>query len=264
MITLAVEAARRAGQVLVESFGRASLEVHEKGEADFVTEVDRRAEDTVREFLAAELPEHGFLLEEGGAIRPEAEYQWVVDPLDGTTNYIHRYPFFSVSIALRKKGETILGVVYDPIRSECFTAEKGEAARLNGIPVGVSRAESLRTALVCTGFPFRIRERLDAYLGAFRAVFLACGGMRRDGSAALDLAYVACGRYDAFWELGLKPWDTSAGALLVECAGGRVTDFHGGGEAIAGGDIVASNGAVHEALVGLLRGAFPERPLDAT
>src|SRR5436190_6115976 len=261
MITLAEEAARRAGQVLVESFGRASLQVEEKGEADFVTEVDRRAEDSVRELIEAERAEHAFMLEEGGTTRPEAEYQWVVDPLDGTTNYIHRYPFFSVSIALRKKGDTLLGVIYDPIRHECFTAEKGDVARLNGVPIGVSRTPALRTALVCTGFPFRIRDRIDAYLAAFRAVFLASGGLRRDGSAALDLAYVACGRYDAFWELGLKAWDTSAGALLVASAGGRVTDFHGGGDAITGGDIVATNGAVHEPLVALLRGAFPERPV---
>ena len=256
MITLAQEAAKRGGEVLRQNFGRANPTVRRKGEADFVSEVDHRSEEAIRSFLEAELPDHDFLLEEGGASGKGSEYEWVVDPLDGTTNYIHRLPFFSVSIALRHRGVTVLGVVYDPLRGEMFTAEGGEPARLNGIAVSVSSAGSLGEALVCTGFPFRSREWLDSYLSCFRTIFLGSAGMRRDGSAALDLAYVAVGRYDAFFELGLKPWDTAAGSLLVSRAGGMVTDFHGGDGAVEGGDIIATNGRVHAEILSVTSAVF--------
>jgi myo-inositol-1(or 4)-monophosphatase len=259
MIDIAQEAARRAGEVLRESFGRASIAVERKGQADYVTEVDRRAEEVIREFLSKELPGHGFLLEESGASGEAADHVWVVDPLDGTTNYIHRYPFFSVSLGLRRRGETVLGVVYDPMRNEMFTAEAGEKTRLNGVEMRVAPTPGLAQALVCTGFPFRNREWLDLYLESFRGVFLGASGVRRDGSAALDLAYVAAGRYDAFWELGLQPWDTAAGSLLILGAGGRVTDFHGGASWLDG-DIVASNGRVHDDMLAVLRRVFVERP----
>ena len=264
MITLAKEAARRAGDVLLRNFGRASLTVESKAANDFVTEVDREAEDVIRGFLHEELPDHAFLLEEGGAIGAGSDWEWVVDPLDGTTNYIHRYPFFSVSLGLRHKGETVLGVIYDPLRHEMFSAEKGEGATLNGVPIAVGKTERLAQGFLCTGFPFRSREWLDAYLACFREMFLASSGMRRDGSAALDLAYVAAGRFDAFWELGLKPWDMAAGALLVREAGGRTSDFHGGDDFFHGGDIVASNGRIHEEILAVTRRVFASgRPRGA-
>ena len=256
MMTLAQEAAKRAGEVLREHFGRASIAVSAKGPADYVTDVDRRAEDVIRAFLEAELPGHAFLLEEAGAHGPPSDYEWAIDPLDGTTNYIHRYPFFSVSLGLRHRGAPVLGLVYDPLRGEMFTAEKGEGAHLNSVALSVSRTPELRGALVCTGFPFRSRPHLDPYLDCFRQVLLAAGDLRRDGSAALDLAYVAAGRYDAFWELGLKPWDTSAGCLLVAEAGGRVTDFHGGSGAVDGGDVIASNALVHGEILAVTSNVF--------
>jgi myo-inositol-1(or 4)-monophosphatase len=256
MITLAEEAAKRGGDVLRENFGRASLQVTEKTASDFVTEVDLQAEEAIRSFLASEAPDHATLMEESGRSEQRSDFEWVVDPLDGTTNYIHRYPFFSVSVALRHKGEVIAGAVYDPMRREMFTAEKGEPTRLNGVPIDVARTEGLDRALVCTGFPLRIKDWLDLYLESFREIVLGSAGVRRDGSAALDLAYVAAGRFDAFWELGLKPWDTAAGALLVTQAGGEVTDFHGGPDAVDGGDILASNRRIHPEVLAILARVF--------
>lgn len=260
MIALAEEAARQAGEVLRSHFGRSELGVKRKARADYVTDVDRRAEEVIRELLEREVPEHSLLLEESGASGSGSDYQWIVDPLDGTTNYLHRYGFFSVSIALRHRTNVILGVVYDPLRGEMFSAEAGEPARLNGVDIHCSDQASLDDALICTGFPFRSRDRIDAYLACFREVFLASGGMRRDGSAALDLAYVAAGRFDAFWELDLKPWDIAAGSLIVEQARGRVSDLRGGTSDLEQGWILASNGRIHEALVALTAKAFPAGP----
>ena len=259
MITLASEAARRAGEVLMASYGSSQHRVEQKGQADFVSEVDRAAEAVVLETLQRECPDHGFVLEESGRLDAERDFVWIVDPLDGTTNYLHRFPFFSVSVGLAHKGEVVLGVVYDPLRNELFSAEKGDGLRLNGLELRVSRNDADR-ALISTGFPFRVRQHLDSYLGLFKDVFEAVSGVRRAGSAALDLAYVACGRVDGFFELGLSPWDVAAGSLLVQEAGGQVSDFHGGTAFLWEGDIVASNGRLHETLVERTRRHYPVRP----
>jgi len=258
MRTLAETAARNAGEVILASFGRASLQVEKKGVADFVTEVDRAAEAEIRQTLAEACPDHGFLLEEGGEVAGKSDAVWYVDPLDGTTNFIHRFPFFSVSLGLVKAGEVVVGVVYDPLRNEMYSAEKGGGTWLNGIAVKVSKAAALDAALLGTGFPFRAREHLDTYLDLFKRIFLGAAGVRRAGSAALDLAYVACGRTEGFFELALSPWDVAAGSLLVREAGGRVSDFHGGEGYLHGGDIVASNGSIHEELLVRTRAVYPE------
>lgn len=260
MVTLAQEAARRAGSILLEHFGRSSLSVEEKAPNDYVSDADRRAEEAIRKLFAEEAPDHALLMEESGS-HGQSDWEWVVDPLDGTTNYIHRYPFFCVSLALRHRGRTVLGVVYDPLRAEMFTAEDGEPTRLNGVPVPTTRRREVSRSLVSTGFPFRLRHHLEAYLRAFHRVQLAVGDQRRDGSAALDLAYVATGRCDAYWELGLKPWDTAAGALLVRAAGGVVSDFHGGEAYDDGGDIVAGDDLTHAAILAVTREIFAARPI---
>ena len=267
MITLAQEAAKQAGEVLRGQFGRASLGVESKGPGDYVTEADRRAEDAIRELLETEAPEHGWVFEESGARAGTSDYTWVVDALDGTTNFIHRYPFFAVSIALLHRGRSVLGVVFDPMRGEMFTAEDGDATRLNGIATSVSPRDELGEALLGTGFPLRSPDLLSRYLEAFEALFLRSAGMRRGGAAALDLAYVAAGRLDGFWELGLAPWDTAAGEVLVRSAGGQVSDL--GGDApsspstpeTAGSsvDIVASNGRIHDKILEVTRRVFRQR-----
>jgi myo-inositol-1(or 4)-monophosphatase len=257
LLNTAVKAARKAGNII----NRASLDidllqVSAKGQADFVTEVDKAAEQAIIDILSQAYPDHGFIAEESGTHRPagSSDFTWIIDPLDGTTNFIHGFPQYAVSIACQQGDQIVHGVVYDPSRNDLFTATRGRGAFLNERRIRVSRRTQMRESLIGTGFPFRDLARLDQYLDIFKRVTAATAGIRRPGSAALDLAYVAAGRYDAFWEFGLSPWDMAAGMLLVTEAGGLVTDENGGNQALQTGNVVAGNPKIHESLLRLVRG----------
>lgn len=246
----AVEIAREAGRILCEEFQK-PLKIAYKGEADLVTQADKRSEAEIVSRLKEYFPEHAVAAEEGSGREIESEFRWHVDPLDGTTNFAHGYPCFSVSIALAR-GETLLaGVVFNPFYDELFAAARGEGATLNGEPIRVSRIPSLESSLLCTGFPVKKRGQAHANIEYYRDFTLKSHGVRRDGSAALDLACVAAGRFDAFWEFGLNKWDTAAGVLLVQEAGGRVSDFDGRPYQLGGPVILATNGLVHEEVRGV-------------
>ena len=253
MLNFAMQTARDAGRILAERFGRV-LQISHKGDIDLVTEADLAAERLVIERVQSYFPRHGILAEESGTtirVGQESEWKWIVDPLDGTVNYSHGYPCFCVSIALERAGEIVLGVIYDPIRDEMFAAERGEGATLNGRRIHVSETNDLNCALLCTGFPYDVRERGE-FARNFANFIMYAQAVRRDGSAALDLAYVACGRFDGFWEEGLRPWDVAAGVLLVEEGGGRVSHYDGARFDIYTPPIMASNGLVHEAMMRVL------------
>ena len=246
-INIAIRAARSAGNLLVRYFDRVdTLKIDTKGMNDFVTEVDRAAEQVIIEVLRKTYPSHGILAEESGNQPGESDYQWIIDPLDGTTNYLHGFPQFSISIALRNKGVLEQALVYDPLREEMFTASRGGGAQLNDRRSRVSSRKSLDGALLGTGFPYRERAHLDAYLGMLKVLISETAGIRRPGSAALDLAYVASGRVDGFWEIGLSQWDIAAGALLVKEAGGVVSDFNNGERYLESGNIIAGGIRVHK------------------
>ncbi|HKP73122.1 MAG TPA: inositol monophosphatase family protein [Pyrinomonadaceae bacterium] len=255
MLDFAIETAREAGRVLAERFGRASLEVTNKGDIDLVTESDIAAERLIVERIRSYYPRHDILAEEAGKVEREGSqrsaYKWIIDPLDGTTNYAHGYPCFCVSIALEREGELVVGVIYDPSRDELFAAERGAGATLNGRRIRVTETSDLNRALLCTGFPYDVRDRGD-FARHFYNFIMHAQGVRRDGSAALDLAYVACGRFDGFWEEGLRPWDVAAGAILIEEAGGRVSRYDDSPFDIYRPPIMASNGVVHEAMMRVL------------
>jgi myo-inositol-1(or 4)-monophosphatase len=242
LLNIAVKAARRAGNVINRAVrDRGALDIRAKQANDFVTEVDRAAEAAIIETVRRACPDHAILAEESGELASaRTEYRWVIDPLDGTTNFIHGFPQFCVSIAVQHRGTTAHAVVYDPTRNELFTASRGRGAFLDDRRMRVSRCARLKEALVGTGFPFRELSRLDLYLRQLRALMAGSAGVRRAGSAALDLAWVACGRMDAFWELGLSPWDMAAGALLIQEAGGLVADTTGGADYLEKGDIAAA------------------------
>jgi myo-inositol-1(or 4)-monophosphatase len=252
-LNIAVRAARSAGRILLRYFERVDqVSVQTKSHNDFVSEVDRGAEAVIIQELRRSYPDHAILAEESGA-QGRSPFEWVIDPLDGTTNYLHGFPQFAVSIALRIRGQLECGVVYDPLREEMFTAARGQGAQLNDRRLRVASRPTLEGALIATGFPFREQRHLDAYLGMFKAMIEATAGVRRPGSAALDFAYVACGRTDGFWELGLSEWDFAAGALLVAEAGGTVTDLAGGGRHFETGNVVAGNLKLHQAMIKTLR-----------
>jgi len=259
LLDFAIETAREAGRVLAERFGRASLEVTHKGDIDLVTESDLAAERLIVERIRSHYPRHAILAEESGKSEHEGSassaYKWIIDPLDGTTNYAHGYPCYCVSIALERAGELVLGVIHDPTRDETFAAERGAGATLNGRRIRVSEIQELNEALLCTGYPYDVRGR-DNFARNFKNFILHAQGVRRDGSAALDLAYVACGRFEGFWEEGLRPWDVAAGALLIEEAGGRVSRYDDAPYDIYTPPIMASNGLVHEAMMRVL--ALPD------
>ncbi len=250
LVNIAVRAARRAGNVILRNLNRVdALTVVEKGRNDFVTEVDRAAEAEIIATVQRSYPTHGFLAEESGSTSPDAEYVWIVDPLDGTTNFLHGFPQFCVSMAAQYRGKIEHAVVYDPWRQEIFTASRGDGAYLDGRRIRVTKAKTLEGTLIGTGFPYRENlHYLDPYLAMFRAVSMKAAGLRRPGSAALDLAYVAAGRTDGFWELGLSPWDTAAGWLLIQEAGGMVGTLTGG-EYQLGPHVVAGGPKVYEALI---------------
>ena len=251
MLSFAIQTAREAGGVLIDRLGRAL--VSNKGAIDLVTEADLAAEKLIIERINSHYPRHAILAEESGAsveLAPteKSEWKWIIDPLDGTTNYAHGYPCFCVSIGIERAGAIEIGVVYDPMRDEIFAAERGRGAHLNDRPIHVSSVQELNRAMLCTGFPYNVRERPD-FARDFTNFTMEAQAVRRDGSAALDLAYVACGRFDGFWEDGLNPWDTAAGVILIEEAGGRVTDFRNTQLDIYTPKVLASNGLVHEAMM---------------
>ena len=249
MLNIAIGAARSAGNIIVRNLERVDrLTIGTKQRNDFVTEVDRLAESEIIRVIHRAYPQHAILAEESGA-QGDNEYEWVIDPLDGTTNFLHGFPQFAVSIALRHRGRLDQAVVYDPLRQELFTASRGSGATLNDRRIRVTRANGLPGCLLGTGFPFRQQEHLDAYLGMFRALFPDAAGIRRAGAAALDLAYVAAGRLDGFWEIGLSPWDIAAGALLVLEAGGMVSDFDGGGDFMESGNVVCAGPRLHASML---------------
>jgi myo-inositol-1(or 4)-monophosphatase len=265
----AAEIAREAGARLREFLAQ-GVETEYKGDVDLVTVADRTVEKLIRERLGQAFPEHGIYGEEGTRERMSGEFRWYVDPLDGTTNFAHGFPQFCVSMGLEQRaagmapeqdGTLVAGVIYDPMRDELFTAERGQGARLNGRPMRVSKIPDLAEALLSTGFPSRKRHA-SPNVHFYQEFTLRSHGVRRAGSAALDMAYVACGRLEAFWEFNLNPWDTAAGILLVEEAGGRVTDFAGNGFHLDSREILASNGLIQGELVTLFEDMFAGRGLS--
>lgn len=254
MLNIAVKAARRAGALINRAALEGGLEVRAKNRNDFVTQVDKAAEQAIIDVIRRAYPDHGFLAEESGAsagARPE--FLWVIDPLDGTTNYIHGFPQYCVSIALEHKGVLTQAVVYDPAKNELFTASRGRGAFLDDRRMRASKCTQLAGALVGTGFPFKELDHIDAYMRQLRTVMSTAAGVRRAGAAALDLAYVAAGRLDAFWEMGLSRWDMAAGALLIQEAGGLVSDLDGKAGFLDSGEIAAAAPKVMPQLLEALR-----------
>ena len=245
----ALSAAKEAGEVLSQGFGW-QHSVRYKGEVDLVTEVDEQAEQVIGEILLGAFPAYGMLAEEGGTLAGEEDARWIVDPLDGTTNYAHGLPLFAVSIGLERAGEVVLGVVHDPTREETYVAERGRGATLNGEPVRVSDTGELIQALIATGFPYDRAEMPEA-LELFGRLSALTRGVRRLGSTALDLCYVAAGRLDGYYERGIWAWDMAAGSLILEEAGGQVTDYRGDELDLEGREMVASNGVLHPAMIEL-------------
>jgi myo-inositol-1(or 4)-monophosphatase len=254
MLNIAVRAARRAGSVI----NRAALEgggfeVRAKQRNDFVTKVDHAAEEAIIEIVRKAYPDHAVLAEESGITAGQAEYQWIIDPLDGTTNFIHGFPQYCVSIAIRHREALAHGVIYDPVKNELFTASKGRGAYLNDRRIRVSKCLRLSDALVGTGFPFKEVSRIDLYTNQLKKMMQTAAGVRRAGAAALDLAYVACGRLDAFWEMGLSAWDMAAGALMIQESGGLVGDLQGEDGYLESGEIACATPKVFPTLLEALR-----------
>ena len=253
LLNIGMRAARRAGDLIVRSLSRLdSLKIDTKGRNDFVTDIDRKAEAEIIATIRRSHPDHAFLAEESGRGGGDSEFVWIIDPLDGTTNFLHGFPTFAVSIALQHRGRLQHAVVYDPMRQEFFTASRGDGAQLEGKKIRVSGQRTLEGSLIGTGFPYRMEAaHIDDYLAMLKVVMASAAGVRRPGAAALDLAYVAAGRIDGFWEFGLAPWDTAAGTLLIQEAGGRV-GTPVGSEYALGPNIVAGNPKVYQELLDAL------------
>lgn len=247
----AIETARKSGSLLKENVGKVNR-IEFKGAVDIVTEVDKKSEELIMAEIKKAFPGHGILTEESPELKQDSPYKWVIDPLDGTTNYSHGFPFFCVSIAFEKDGEVVFGVVYDPMMDELFTAEKGQGAFKNGEKIKVSVISELGRGLLATGFPYDLRSSKANNLDHFSAFAVKAQAIRRAGSAALDLCYIASGRFDGYWEMKLRPWDVAAGALIVREAGGMVTDFSGGPFSIYGKECLATNGLLHEEMIRIL------------
>ena len=246
MLTIAIKAARNAGDIIQRASENINqLTIDFKTQNDYVTEIDRAAEQEIINVIRSSFPEHSFLAEETGKLAGN-EYTWIIDPLDGTTNFLHGFPMYAISIALQHKNKLILGLVYDPLRNELFTAERGGGAMLNNRKIRVTQPHNLKGTLLGTGFPFKSKHNLDAYLGMFSALVGDTAGIRRAGAAALDLAYVAAGRLDGFWEIGLQPWDMAAGILLIQEAGGVSTDFSFKEDYLTSGNLITGSPKVHQ------------------
>ncbi|GBD94726.1 inositol-1-monophosphatase [bacterium BMS3Abin05] len=260
MITYAIEAAKIGGKILRDSFRKIDPALaEEKSPRDFVTEVDKRSEDAILNYLSRHFPEDAVVAEESGTHFGKSDYRWYIDPLDGTKNYMHGFSMFCVSIGLARRGELVAGVVYDPMLDELFTAEKGKGAFLNGSPIRVSPISDWNRTLLATGFPHRSKEVLDLYLESFRKLFVQVSAVRRSGSAALDLAYVAAGRFEGFWELKLNPYDIAAGILLVQEAGGVVSDLAGGNSFLETGNILTANPHIYPGMLSVTKQVFGNR-----
>lgn len=250
LLNIAITAARQAGDIILRHMEQVDrLKVTAKSSDEYFSEVDIKAEQAIINTIHKAYPEHGIIAEESGIYNGDAESVWIIDPLDGTTNYLHGFPFFSVSIAHRVKNRIEHAVVYDPLRHECFSASRGRGAQLNDRRIRVSKKTLLSDALLGTGFPFRNVTLAKRYLPTFEVLIGKCVGVRRTGSAALDLAYVASGRLDGFWEFGLRPWDIAAGALLVKEAGGMISSLEGGEDYMKQGDVAAGTPKVFKSLL---------------
>jgi len=248
----AINLARDAGNLLKEKFN-SKHEVHYKGEINLVTEADKMSEDLIIAAINSSFPDHGILSEESPAQNSSAKLRWIIDPLDGTTNYAHGYPVFCVSIALENEGVIVLGVIYDPLREDMFVAERGKGAYLNGKKLKVSPTATLSRSLLATGFPYDIRMSKDNNLNYFNLMAVEAQAIRRAGAAALDIAYLAAGRFDGFWELKLMPWDVAAGCLMVEESGGVISDMSGGQWDISSPNVLVSNGLIHEQMISVFK-----------
>jgi myo-inositol-1(or 4)-monophosphatase len=249
--SFAVDLARKSGALLKEKFSQ-THQIYYKGEINIVTEADKMSEDLIIAAINRKFPDHGILSEESPMIKGAGKLRWIIDPLDGTTNYAHGYPVFCVSIALENEGEIVLGVVYDPMREEMFIAVRNEGAYLNDKKIAVSRIDNISRSLLATGFPYDIRESKENNLDYFNSMAINVQAIRRAGAAALDLAYLAAGRFDGFWELKLKPWDTAAGCLLVTEAGGAISDIAGEKWNLYSPNLLASNGLIHRQMIKVL------------
>ena len=256
ILKVAIRAALDAGELLRKNYGKLKAsEISQKSRNDFVTTVDRRSEKLIMGHIHKVFPGDAILAEESG-VTPGNGVCWIIDPLDGTSNYIHQFPLFAVSIGVARDGVLIAGVIYDVLHNELFSTQKGRGAFLNGRRFGVSKVKRLSDAMMATGIPFRARKRFQQYFKSLRVISMASAGMRRGGSAALDLAYVACGRFDGFWEINLSPWDIAAGALLIREAGGTISDIHGRPDPLKNGDVLASNGLIHSQLSAITKRVF--------
>lgn len=260
LLETAIHAARQAGKVL-SRYARDGFRIENKSAIDLVTEADHAAEQCVINVILASYPDHAFLAEERGHIgQSHSPYLWIIDPLDGTTNFAHGFPTYCVSIGLEYKEECVLGVVYDPTRDELFSATRGGGARVNDQPIHVSQTAQLDKALLVTGFAYNIRETPNNNLDHFARFALRVQGLRRTGSAALDMCYVAAGRFDGFWEVKLNAWDMAAGVVILREAGGKVTDFSGQSHSLYGQELVASNGRLHDSMVSVIQESLDRRP----
>jgi myo-inositol-1(or 4)-monophosphatase len=254
LLGFAQDVARGAGEILRRNYGR-QQKIHFKGEINLVTDVDRESESYILGRIRETYPDHGVLSEESPERTSGSPYRWIVDPLDGTTNYAHGYPCFCVSVAVEREAKLVAGAVYDPLLEEMFTATPGAGAFRNGQPIAVSTTAQLRKSLLATGFAYDVKTSSDNNFDYFRAFVMTGQAIRRDGSAALDLCYLACGRFDGFWELKLKPWDTAAGLLILLEAGGVASRLDGSPYDIRQQELLASNGRIHEQMIEVLRGA---------
>lgn len=266
MIKIAKQAALEAGSFLKEHYGQVSeKDIRRKSKNDFLSFVDEQSEQIIVETIRSRYPEHMFLAEEGGGSGNHSDYRWIIDPLDGTRNYLSGIPVFAVSIALEYEQELVMGIVYDPVRGELFEAQKEQGSFLNNNPITVSKKHVLAESFIATGFPFKSKQFLKSYLNAFEQIFKNSIGMRRLGAAAIDLAYVAAGRFDGFWEIGLQPWDIAAGALLIREAGGMVQDFWGSEDFLNKHYMLASNGFIQSEIREILQLHFPShKPVYST
>ncbi len=260
MIDLAIRAAREAGAIL-QDYAARGFQIENKGRINLVTEADLASERHITQLIGSHFPSHRILAEEGGASGHPGEdnYVWIIDPLDGTTNYSHGFPCYAVSIGIERHGKAVAGVIYDPTRDELFAAERGAGATLNGNRIRVSAVDHLERALVVSGFPYDVRERMEEYLPAWREFLKHTQGVRRLGAAAIDMCCVASGRMDGFWENGLNPWDTAAGWVIIEEAGGRVTKLDGSPFDNYSASLLCTNGAIHDQMLAVLASLKNER-----
>lgn len=259
ILRTAREAALSAADILIQNFGKIQQnDIRTKQANDFLTFVDEQSEQAIIRLIRDKFPDHQILAEESGRSEGGDEYQWIIDPLDGTRNYISGIPVFAVSIAVQCRGQLLAAVIYDPVHKDLYYATADGGAYQNDRKIKVNNQVDLPQTLIATGFPFRYKQHLDTYLACFRDIFIQVSGIRRMGAAAIDLAYVACGKFAGFWELGLNPWDTAAGTLIIREAGGKVSDFWGRDDIITSAFLVASNGLIHKELVSIIRGHYTQ------